>query len=332
MAACTCAGIMAAPPFGTYNAPVWSSMLLVLSFLSFFLWKKAPFGQGQGRGVNRFFNLKTGMVQPLNRIFFMKHDFHQRKQHRIAHAENQASKNEELSNQLYLKSTEMASVIPMGQPILVGHHSEKRDRNYRDKIHNTMGKSVAAGEKAVYYAEKAQTIQSNDAIFSDDPDALQKLEEKLKGLKDNQDFMKSANKLIRKGDKEGFLRLPKATAGMWDQLNVPGWWGKGFAGFSLTNNNANIKRVEQRILVLKNQEAKATVDINVNGVRILENREANRLQLFFDGKPAAEVIKQLKQHGFRWCRSEVAWQRHISNNALYWGKLIAESVSASTNA
>ncbi|ETZ19130.1 hypothetical protein N824_10330 [Pedobacter sp. V48] len=45
------AGIMATPPFGTYTAPVWSNMLLLLSFLSFFLWKKALLRRGQGRGI-----------------------------------------------------------------------------------------------------------------------------------------------------------------------------------------------------------------------------------------------------------------------------------------
>lgn len=53
--------------------------------------------------------------------------------------------------------------------------------------------------------------------------------------------METANKLIKKGDRDGFLKLPLATVGMWDKLNISGWWGKGFAGFSLTNNNANIK-------------------------------------------------------------------------------------------
>jgi len=121
----------------------------------------------------------------------MKHNFQQRKQNRIAHAETKAAKNEEASNALYARSTEMAIVIPMGQPILVGHHSEKRDRNYWDKIWNTMGKSVEAGKKAEYYAQKAETIKNNDAIFSHDPDALAKLEEKLTGLKANQEFMKA---------------------------------------------------------------------------------------------------------------------------------------------
>lgn len=95
----------------------------------------------------------------------MKHNFHQRKENRIDHAENMALKKEAESDQLYLRSKEMAGVIPMGQPILVGHHSESCDRNYRDKTHNTMGKSVAVSKKAAYYADKAESIKNNDAIF-----------------------------------------------------------------------------------------------------------------------------------------------------------------------
>lgn len=257
----------------------------------------------------------------------MKHNFHQRKENRIEHAENMAPKKEAESDQLYLRSKEMASVIPMGQPILVGHHSERRDRNYREKIHNTMGRSVAASNKAAYYSEKAESIKSNDAIFSDDPEALLKLEQKLATLKGTQDFVKAANKAVRKNDREGFLRLKFGTAEMWEELITPQYWGKGFAGHVLTNNNANIKRIEKRIAGLKALADTVAVHTEINGVRMFENREANRLQLFFDGKPATEVIRQLKQHGFRWCRSEVAWQRHISNNAIYWGRVIAQSVT-----
>lgn len=53
----------------------------------------------------------------------------------------------------------MASVIPFGQPILIGHPSEQRDRNYRDKIHNTFGKAFAMQDKAAYYEDKAENAQ-----------------------------------------------------------------------------------------------------------------------------------------------------------------------------
>ena len=257
----------------------------------------------------------------------MKNDFHQRKQNRITHAEHQALKSEAESDQLYLRSKQMAGVIPMGQPILVGHHSEKRDRRYREKIDGTMRRSVEAGKKADYYADKAQCIKDNDAIFSDDPQALSKLEQKLAALKDRQEFMRAANKCLRKKDREGFLKLDFASAELWTRLLNPEWGGVGFAAYSLSNNNANIRRTQKRIAVLKALTETIALHVEINGVRIFENREANRLQLFFEGKPEAEVIKQLKQHGFRWCRSELAWQRHISNNAFYWARQIALSVA-----
>lgn len=255
----------------------------------------------------------------------MKHDFHERKANRIENAENQSAKNAAASTTFYLRSKEMSSVIPMEQPILVGHHSEGRDRRYRDKIWNTMGKSVEAQKKAGYYADKAEAIKNNDAIFADDPDAIEKLEAKLKDLQAAQDFMKSANKCIRNQDREAFLKLPMATAATWDELTQPKrFGGMGFAGFSLTNNNANIRRIKQRIYELKAQEVKPAIDKEINNVRVYENREANRLQLIFPGKPPGEIIAKLKGHGFRWCRSEQAWQRHISPSAIYWGIDIAQ--------
>src|SRR3954469_3088557 len=108
----------------------------------------------------------------------MKHNFEERKENRISFALAQASKNTVLSQNKYVLAYKMASFIPMGQPILIGHHSEKRDRNYRKKIDSLHSQSYHLGEKAKYYEEKAVTIESNPAIFSDDPEALIKLREK----------------------------------------------------------------------------------------------------------------------------------------------------------
>lgn len=55
----------------------------------------------------------------------------------------------------YRRSHEMMDAIPLGQPILIGHHSEKRDRNYRDRAWNLMGASVAADKKAKHYTNRA---------------------------------------------------------------------------------------------------------------------------------------------------------------------------------
>ena len=117
---------------------------------------------------------------------------------------------------------------------------------------------------------------------------------------------------------------PKA---FWEQINtIDRAHGKGFPHYKLINNNANIRRIEQRIAQLKRLETRQAVDQTVNGVRIYENREAGRLQVIFSGKPEAEVRKQLKANGFRWSPSENAWQRHTSNSAYHIAKTIAENL------
>lgn len=78
---------------------------------------------------------------------------------RVEKAEHRAEKAEKKSEQLYGRAQRMASAIPFGQPILVGHHSEKRDRNHRGKIHNAFGKAYKEQDKAEYYRDKAATTK-----------------------------------------------------------------------------------------------------------------------------------------------------------------------------
>ena len=62
---------------------------------------------------------------------------------------------------------------------------------------------------------------------------------------------------------------------------------------------------------------KESAEKEIDGVRIVENTEENRLQLFFDGKPAAEVITLLKQHAFKWSPRFKTWQRILTPNAKF---------------
>ena len=90
---------------------------------------------------------------------------------------------------------QMADAIPMGQPILVGHHSEKRDRRYRERIGGHASRSVEEAQKAQHHASKADGLerQLDRSIFSDDPDAVEALEAKVEALETERDAMKRAN-------------------------------------------------------------------------------------------------------------------------------------------
>ena len=55
----------------------------------------------------------------------------------------------------------------------------------------------------------------------------------------------------------------------------------------------------------------------------VENTEAMRYQIIFDGKPEPEVRYLLKSNGFKWAPSQGAWQRQITSNGRYaLGKVI----------
>lgn len=60
----------------------------------------------------------------------------------------------------------------------------------------------------------------------------------------------------------------------------------------------------------------------INGVRVVKNHIDQRLQLFFDGKPAPEMISKLKAHAFKWSPRNMAWQRILTINAEHAAKRV----------
>ena len=47
------------------------------------------------------------------------------------------------------------------------------------------------------------------------------------------------------------------------------------------------------------------------------NRDANRLQIFFEGKPDEATRNTLKENGFRWSPKAGAWQRQLNVNTMW---------------
>ena len=102
------------------------------------------------------------------------------------------------------------------------------------------------------------------------------------------------------------------------QLREPDYCGRiGYPAYALSNNNANIKRIRDRIAELeKRQTEQAPEGWEFDGGKVVVNTEMNRLQIIFDGKPDEAVRAELKGEGFRWAPSHKAWQRQLTDNAL----------------
>jgi Domain of unknown function (DUF3560) len=248
--------------------------------------------------------------------------FNDRKERRIERYQDLAQKHEKLSDAAYNQSKQMASAIPFGQPILVGHHSEGRDRRYRAKIRKKMHQSVEHSRTAEHYANKAKSAELNHAIRSDDPDAIANLKARIAELERSQESMKAANKIVKskKLTKEQKIEQLNATGHNGHDLMNPRWGGDGYAGYQLTNNNANIRRLKERLIELERSLIVAAdlgdteTEYPQHELVVVHARSINRLQLKFDGKPPESIRSILKSNGFRWAPSEMAWQRFLPNS------------------
>jgi hypothetical protein len=245
------------------------------------------------------------------------------------------------SDNAYQSSHNATSSIPFGQPILVGHHSEARHRKAIEKSWSQMGKCVTLSKYADELRSKAASVGTG-GISSDDPDALIKLREKLEKMVKSQEIMKAANKIIKskklsdddKHDNLLKLGLGRFSSAQISNLLKPDFAGRiGFASYSLTNNNANMKTVKNRIIEMENKKKTIeknngeNTEVEKNGIKLIQNLEENRIQLIFPDKPSAEIRGKLKSDGFRWAPSQNAWQRQLNNRSIYIAKSLFNQIA-----
>ena len=155
-------------------------------------------------------------------------------------------------------------------------------------------------------------------IRQDDPQAIPKLQKKLDGLEKAQETMKAVNAYYRKhGTLDGCPHLSPENIENLKADMASGWHyeKKPFQSWELSNNNAEIRRVRQRIESLTRASEVAYVGWEFDGGHVEANRDQGRLQGFFDGKPEADARQQLKENGFRWAQSVGVWQRLLNDNA-----------------
>lgn len=251
-------------------------------------------------------------------------DYEEKRKRRIEKYRQRAKKHEQLSIDFDKSAKEISSFIPFGQPILVGHHSEARHRRDLDKIHNKMGKSIEHSKTAEYYHQRAIAAENNTAISSDDPEALEKLSKRIETRQALQEKCKALNRLLRKANlsKDDFDNVKKRLAEIIPNKEERLWLLKQvqytndekiiIPGFMLTNNNAQINADKKRLKRLQEARAHETCEYMIGDVRVVENVEMNRLQLFFPDKPDDETRRRLKSYGYRWAPSHGCWQAYLT--------------------
>ena len=188
----------------------------------------------------------------------------------------------------------IASKYPMGQPILVGHHSEGRHRRDREKMYRKMIKGVDLRQ----YARHLENKGVSNSIMTDDADALTQLEAKLKD---------------QLAERERYHQIQRDAKTEADR--VP--------GFVFSNLSKRIKQTEARIEEVKRIRSSAGFDLSIGRFRFYQDTAADRLAIEGTTKADARTIRAL---GYLWSRRAQRWQRKLTANALYCKSRVIEAL------
>ena len=161
-----------------------------------------------------------------------------------------------------------------------------------ERANNDIKKSIELSDKSKYYEEKAKSAENNNAIYNDDPEAIQKLKNKLKRLENERTIIK----------------------------------GREHSSWELSNIGANIRETKLRIQRLEEQENLEFPDVEFKGGKVIHNKEINRIQIIFDDIPNENIRSELKHNGFHWSRYEGAWQRQFNQRTIYVTKSLIKDV------
>ena len=187
--------------------------------------------------------------------------YEDRKESKLDRAERFAENARTRSGEHRAASSALVDQIPMGQPILVGHHSEKGHRKAVERSAKHMDKSVEEGRKAYRWDSRVNAIANDRSIHYDDPEAAEKIEARIAQLEEKQVLYKAINKAHK-----AFLKKPASLekASLSDKVKETvrtfkpdAIHSKPFPAYVTSNNSANIRRFKKRLEGLARQREMA---------------------------------------------------------------------------
>lgn len=197
---------------------------------------------------------------------------------------------------------EIVEMIPLGQPILVGHHSERTARAHQRKIDNGMRAGIHNDAMATHHDQKAAGLEAQLArnIYSDDEDAPERLRARIAELQARRAKMKASNAAYRKGAAAWAAHMgvsAEAEAAMRAKIEADySWCRQPHPSYQLQNLGANIRRLEKRLQDVESRQQRAEL-AEAAGV-LIEGEDYVRVT--FPEKPARDILDALRAAGFRW--------------------------------
>jgi len=226
--------------------------------------------------------------------------------------ENYAKKQNEL----------LSSKSRIVSPMITGpaNFPTRRNQKANDAYHNKYGQFMEWESKTLGSIGRKMERHEKQKHIESAGGEVALMKQNLKNLENRQEEMKNTNKIIRKkipeDEKIKHLEDIGIKSGMGKLLIETG----GYETYQMSNNNANIKRMKERVIEMEKRESTPTSTIKFTGGEIIDNNKDERVQIFFEDKPDEDMRKKMKGEGWRWAPSTGAWQRKRTDAALYSAK------------
>lgn len=255
--------------------------------------------------------------------------FEERKERKIERLQERILKKKKESESILNSARKMQDCIPFGQPILIGHHSEKGDRNFRKRIDQKRSKAFAMFDEIKELERRIQGIDRNNAILINDPEASRKIKNKIDILKLNVESSKQYNKILSKfktyqnaltelqkiisndeikdDDKKQAEFILKCISKHYSYFALPPESIRAYY-FSLTSQGAEIRRLEKR---LNEVEAKNIISLTMKFEFSEVVDDGDYIKIDFSDKPSDEIRTILKSSPLvlKWSNFQKAWVR-----------------------
>ena len=169
---------------------------------------------------------------------------------------------------------------------------------------------------------------TGEPIRSDDPEAIAKIDARIRKLEAARAAIKAINAAVRRKASVTNTETLRDFGLTDSQIEGARHQGGMFELWESQNLGQNIARLKKRRAAIEREAERAPAeDVEGEGYRLVENTGLNRIQFLFDEKPDADLRTTLKRNGFRWAPSQDAWQRHLNENGRYATKRIIQAMT-----
>ena len=118
-------------------------------------------------------------------------NFQERARRKAERFSNWSAIAEKKSNEYFERSNKDKDFLSLGEPIKVGHHSEKRHRKIIDQSWNNMGKSVELSRKSSMHESKSEYWKGKESEMNlSMPECLEYYEFKLEAARERHSGLK----------------------------------------------------------------------------------------------------------------------------------------------